>query len=354
MSDEPAGAAPEEGGGASAADILAATRARLGGALRAPAFGARGLALTAALLVVLWLSTGIYKVQPDEQGVVIRLGQWVDTQPPGLHFHLPWPIARVLLPKVTTVNQLRVSKADFATVAGSLPARSDLRPRSTQMLTGDENLVEADYTVFWKIRDAGKYLFSAYDPDAMLATAAESAVREVIGRNPIQSALSDRRQQIADAAQQTLQRLMDDYQSGIVILQVQLQRIDPPPAVIDAFNDVQRARADQERARNEADAYRNVILPRARGEAARILQDSEAYKAQVIDLAQGEAASFQAAYQSYLRAPDVIGHRLYLESIDEVLRHTSRVVIDSSGKGMSNIMPYLPLTDAKPAPKEAK
>jgi membrane protease subunit HflK len=299
----------------------------------------RTLALLATIFVALWLATGIYKVQPDENGVIQRFGKFTDITGVGLHYHLPYPIETVLLPKVTKVNQLAVGRG-LGDVGGS---RS-----SNQMLTGDENIVEADATVFWRIKDSTQYLFKVNDPDATLRVAAESAVREVIGRNPIQSALSDKRQQIGEDIRTVLQSHLDDYQVGILITQVQLQRVEPPPAVIDAFNDVQRARSDQERARNEAEAYRNDILPRARGQAQKIIQESEAYKAQVVDLAQGEAASFLAIYKAYKLSPEVTGWRLYLEAVDEMLHRASRVIVDSSGKGLSSVLPVMQVDTQRP------
>lgn len=313
--------------------------------VRIPGLGGRGLGLIAGLLAVIWLLTGIYKVQPDEQGVVLRFGRWVDTSAPGLHFHAPFPIDTVLFPKITQINQLQLGKAGEAVAGRSASAN--------QMLTGDENLVDADCAVFWQIKNAGQYLFKVSDPEGMLKVAAESALRQVIGRNPIQSALSDRRQQIADQVKEALQHLLDVEQAGILITQVQLQRVDPPSVVIDAFNDVQRARADQERARNEAQAYANDIIPRARGEADRITQEAEAYKSQVVNLAEGEAKSFLAVYQSYAQAKEVTAWRLYMESVDEVLKKSTRVIVDSSGKGVSGMVPYLPMPEAKDKPPAA-
>jgi membrane protease subunit HflK len=331
--------------GADLEEILRLGKEKLRRATRIPGLGGKGLTLIAAMMVVAWVLTGIYKVQPDEQGVVLRFGKWVETSVPGLHYHLPYPIDTVLFPKVTQVNQLQLGKAE-----GGEQMRVANR---NQMLTGDENIVEADCAVFWQIKDAGQYLFKVSDPEAMLKVAAESALREVVSRNLIQSALSDKRQQIADQVKETLQRLLDTEQAGILITQVQLQRVDPPSAVIDAFNDVQRARADQERARNEAESYSNDILPRARGEARRITQDAEAYKAQAINLAEGEAKSFLAVYQSYAQAKDVTAWRLYMESIDEVLKKATKVIVDSSGKGLSGVVPYMPLPDAKDKPAVA-
>ncbi|MGE5506127.1 MAG: FtsH protease activity modulator HflK [Actinomycetota bacterium] len=306
--------------------------------------GGQGLGVIIALVVAAWAATGIYRVNPDEQGVVMRFGKWVDTTEPGLHYHLPYPIEGVLLPKVTKVNQMQFGFRTTADRTDHRPGRGV--PEESRMLTGDENIVEADFAVFWRIKDAGKFLFNLRDPEATVKVAAESAMREVIGRNPIQAALSDKREQIALQAQQELQALLDSYQAGIAVQQVQLQKVDPPGAVIDAFNDVQRARADQERARNEAEAYRNDIIPRARGDAERLVQESEAYKEQVVNLADGDAKRFTAVYQAYRQAEDVTARRLYIETMEEVLKNATKVVIDPSAKG---VVPYLPLPELKKA-----
>ena len=315
----------------------------LGEVFRVPRLGARGLALIVGLGLVGWLSTSIYKVQPEEQGVVLRFGKWVDTVGPGLHFHWPYPIETVLLPKVTQINPIQLGNAVGA-------GGADAAGRERQMLTGDENIVEADCAVFWKIRDAGEFLFRVEAPETAVKIAAESALREVIGRTPIQAAMSDKRQQIADETRALLQQWLDSEKAGIEITQVQLQRVEPPLAVIDAFNDVQRARADQERARNEAEAYANDILPRARGEAEHARQDAEAYRISVVNLADGEARSFQSILASYQAAPVVTAWRLYMESVDEVLRKSTRVFVDTSGKGLASVTPYLPMTDQRPPP----
>ena len=318
-----------------APDLFDAVKWRGAAMLRLPRVGRRGVLLFAAFALLGWAASGIFKVGPDQQGVVLRFGRWTSTELPGLHYHLPWPISTVLLPKVTSTNELR-SRAGGRTGEGS------------RMLTGDENIVEADYSVLWKIKDAGAFLFHVQDPEGITRMAAETAVREVIGRNPIQAALSDQRQQIAAAAQEELQSLLDAYGAGILVLQVQLQRVDPPAAVIDAFNDVQRARADQVRSRNEAEAYRNDVLPRARGEADHIIQDAEAYRIQAVDRARGEASAFLAAYAAYRQAPEVFSWRVYLDSMDELLRRASRVVVDASGKGVSGVVPYMPLGEPPP------
>ncbi|MDR3429966.1 MULTISPECIES: FtsH protease activity modulator HflK [Silvimonas] len=299
----------------------------------------KGFALIAGLVLLGWLASGIYKVQPSEQGVVLQFGRWVQTTDSGLHYHLPWPIETVMLPEVTQINQIHLGNQ----VDG--PQASVVDPREKQMLTGDENIVEADCTVFWRIKDAGQFLFSVNMPEAALRVTAESALREVISRTPIQAAMSNRRQQIAEETLTVLQTLLDQEKAGILVTQVQLERVDPPAAVIDAFNDVQRARADQERARNEAQAYANDIIPRAHGDAARIEQEAEGYKAQVVNLAQGEAQRFDSVYQSYIQAKDVTAWRLYLESMDEMLKKASKVVVDATGKSGNGVMPWLQLQD---------
>ena len=327
---------------AAAPSIGAMVGDSLGAVLRVPRLGRRGIALIVALAFVGWAATSVYKVQPDEQGVVLRFGKWIDTTQPGLHFHWPYPVETVLLPKVTQINQIQLGNA-----AGATPG-DPTGGRDRQMLTGDENIVEADCAVFWKIRDAGEYLFRVDAPEVAVKIAAEGALREVIGRTPIQAAMSDKRQQIADETRALLQQLLDSEKAGIEITQVQLQRVDPPSAVIDAFNDVQRARADQERARNEAEAYANDVLPRARGEAEHARQDAEAYRTSVVNLAEGEADAFADVYKSYKAAPEVTAWRLYLESVDDLLRKSTKVIVDTSGKGLASVTPYMPVTESRP------
>jgi membrane protease subunit HflK len=299
------------------------------------------------VLALLWVNSGIYKVQPDEQGVVLRFGKFQETVDPGLHYHWPYPVESVLLPKVTQVNQLQLGVARSGTNLSS----EDSHDR--QMLTGDENIVEAECAVFWRIQDAKDFLFRVKNPDVSVRITAESALREIIGKTPIQAAMSDKRQQIADQTKELMQTLLDRERAGILISQVQLQRVDPPAAVIDAFNDVQRARADQERARNEADSYANDMLPRARGEASKITQEAEAYKEQAVKLAEGDAKGFLSVYNSYVKSKVVTSWRLYMESTDELLKKAARVIVDTTGKGTSSVVPYMNLGDkTKDAAKE--
>lgn len=319
-------------------------RAMPGGGLGG--LGGKGLGLLVALAVAGWAATGIYRVQPDQQGVVLRFGKWVDTTEPGLRYHLPYPVETVLLPQVTKINQLQLG---FRAAGENRFDRNTGRdvPEESRMLTGDENIVEADFTVFWQIKDAGKFLFNIRDPEGTVKMAAESAMRDMIGRNPIQAALSDKRQPIADAAKVELQRLLDSYDAGILITQMQLQKVEPPSAVIDAFNDVQRARADQERARNEAEAYRNDIIPRARGEVEKMVQEAEGYKEQVLNKAQGETKRFLALYEAWKQAPQVTEDRLYMETMEQVMKDAPKIILDSSATKGQGVVPYLPLGELR-------
>lgn len=314
------------------------------------ALGLQGKGKTVAwgFLAFIWIVSGIYRVEPDEQGVVLRFGKWVDTVGAGLHYHFPYPFERVVLPHVTQVNQLKLggdpTSAD-SPVSGNGPGHVDAG--APVVLTGDENIVIAEYVVSWRIKDAGAYLFHVQDPASTVRMAAESAMHAVIGENPIQAAMSDHRQEIADQAKDMLQQILDQYQAGILITQVQLQRVDPPAAVIDAFNDVQRARADQERARNDAESYANDVLPRARGEANRMNEEASAYKEQVVNVAKGEIQSFLSVYDTYKKAKDVISWRMYMDSMDQLLKKSGKVIIDSSGKSLNGVVPYMPLSEGK-------
>ncbi len=304
----------------------------------------RGILFAVLGFFVLWLVFGgiFYRVQPDEQGVVLRFGKWVDTTPPGLHFKLPVPIESAVTPKVTRVNRILIG------IQGSdLPGRTTGRdiPEESLMLTGDENIVDIDFTVFWKIKDAGKFLFNIRNPQQTVKLVAESAMREVIGQTRIQSALTEGRNQIESATHERVQNLIDEYGAGIQVERVQLLSVDPPQPVIDAFIDVQRARADEQRVQNEAQAYANDILPRARGEAEKVIQEANAYKEQIVNKAEGEAQRFLEVYESYKIAKDITTQRVYLETMEEVFRGMNKIIIDSSASGGSGVVPYLPLPE---------
>jgi membrane protease subunit HflK len=315
----------------------------------------KGIAIAAAVVVLIWLFSGFYRVQADEQGVVMRFGEWVRTEQPGLRYHVPAPIESVLTPKVTRVNRIEIGFRSGIGDGRRTGSERDITDESL-MLTGDENIIDIDFTVLWLIKDAGQYLFKIRDPETTVKKAAESAMREVIGRTDIQPALTEARQQIENSTRQLLQVMLDDYQSGIEITQVQLQKVDPPASVVDAFNDVQRARADRERVRNEAEAYRNDIIPRARGEAERLIQEASAYREQTVSLAQGDAQRFLSVYEAYSGAREVTARRMYLETMEQILRGTNKVIIDGNGTGeagANGVVPYLPLTELQRAHRPA-
>ena len=300
----------------------------------------KGLILIGAVILALWGLSGFYRVQPDEQGVVLRFGKYVKTTDPGLNYHLPWPIETALTPNVTAVNSLDVG------FRGSPDGRGRSRsvPEEALMLTGDENILDIQYTVFWQVRDAGAFLFNIASPEATVKAAAESAMREVIGTVQAQFALAEGRPQIEQNSLHLLQQILDEYNAGILIRQVQLRGVEPPQQVIDAFRDVQRAQADRERARNEAEAYRNDIVPRARGEAQRLIQEAEGYRQQVVAQAQGEAARFVSVYNAYRQAQDVTRKRMYLETMEQILRNTNKIIIDQAAS-QQGVVPYLPLNE---------
>ena len=298
------------------------------------------------ILVVLWGLSGLYRVLPDEQGVVLRFGKFVNTTQPGLNYHFPYPIESVITPKVTKVNRMDIgfrSERDSGFTSGGV---ADV-PEESLMLTGDENIVNIDFSVFWVIKDAGNFLFKIQDPEGTVKAAAETAMREVIARSDIQPILTEGRSVIETETQQIIQKILDEYTSGIQITQVQTQKADPPDQVIDAFRDVQAARADMERSKNEAEAYANDVIPRARGEAQKILQAAEAYKKEVVAKAEGEASRFLAIYNEYAKAKQVTQERMFLETMETVLGDINKIIIDkNSGSG---VVPYLPLPELKKA-----
>ncbi|MCS6854362.1 MAG: FtsH protease activity modulator HflK [Elioraea sp.] len=302
--------------------------------------GGRAIAIIAAVLVGGWLLSGFYRVQPDEQGVVLRFGAFHRTTPPGLNYALPWPIESVTTPRVTRINRIDVGFR--SEVEGTRPVPTRVVPEESLMLTGDENIIDINFAVFWRIRDAGDFLFNIRNPEQAVKSAAESVMREVIGKTPIQPALTEARAQIEQAVRAGTQAMLDQYRAGIEVAQVQLQKVDPPAAVIDAFRDVQRANADRERLRNEAEAFRNDIIPRARGEAERVVQEAQGDREARIARARGEAQRFIQVYQAYDQARDVTRLRLYLETMEDIIRISPTVVVDER---VQNLVPFLPLGD---------
>jgi membrane protease subunit HflK len=296
-------------------------------------FGGKGVILGALVVGVLWMFSGIFTVEPEEQGVVLRFGQYVRAVDPGLRYHLPFPIEKVIKVPVLTVRRVEIGDRGNQAVNDE-----------SLMLTGDENIIDVSFVVQWQVNDAQKFAFNIRNPDTTVKSAAESAMREVIGQTAIASALSEGRQEVASSARTLLQNIMDEYETGIFITELLLQRADPPQAVIDDYRDVQRARADQERLINEAQAYRNSIVPQSRGQASQIRNQAQAYKEQVVARAEGAASRFEAVYEQYRLAKDVTRQRIYLETMESVMRDMNKVIIDSAGGG-AGVVPYLPLPE---------
>ncbi|CAO6124565.1 HflC Membrane protease subunits, stomatin/prohibitin homologs [Candidatus Pelagibacterales bacterium] len=292
--------------------------------------------------IAVWALSGFYRVDADEQGVVLRFGKYTNMTQPGLNYHLPFPIESVMTPKVSRVNRIDVGFR--SSNEGSRGTIGDIKEESA-MLTGDENIVDINYSVFWVIKDASKYLFNIQDPIGTIKVVAETAMREVIARKKIQTILTQGRAEIEIEVQKIMQQILDSYNSGVDITQVQAQRSDPPAQVIDSFRDVQAAKADKERAQNEAEAYANDVIPRARGEAAKIVQEAEGYKKEVVAQAEGEASRFIAIYNEYAKAKTVTQERMYLETMEKVLSGVNKIIIDKqSGSG---VVPYLSLPELK-------
>ena len=311
--------------------------------------GGRGIALIALVAVALWGFSGFFRVEPDELGVVLRFGQFVREVQPGLNYHLPYPIETALTPPA-----LRVIKTDVG-MRQSGAGERDV-PEESLMLTGDENIVDVHFSVLWKVKPnaVGDYLFNVQGPESTVKAVGESAMRAVIGRSNIQAILTGARQTIETAVQELMQKTLDDYGAGIVVQQVQLQKVDPPTQVIDAFRDVQAARSDLERAQNEAQTYANRIVPEARGRAAKIIQDAEAYRSQTVAEATGQASRFSQVYDQYKKAPDVTRQRIYLETMEHVLGGTDKTIIDTGPQGGPGVVPYLPLGDLTRQPQQTQ
>jgi len=287
------------------------------------------------------------RVNPDELGIVLRFGEYVRQLPPGLNFRWPYPIEQVELPKVTRVNRIEIGMRGTSDARDAVSTIRDV-PEESLMLTGDENIVDVDFVVFWQIKDAPNYLFNIQNPEGTVKDVAESAMREIVGQSDIEPILTEARAKTEQDVQILMQKILDSYSAGVQVTQVQLQKVDPPTQVIDAFRDVQAARADQERLQNEAEAYANRIIPEARGEAERILQAAQGYRDSVIAEAKGQADRFKSVYAQYKLAPDVTRKRIFIETMEKVFGDTDKVIVD--GKSGPGVIPYLPLPEFSKRP----
>ena len=313
--------------------------------------GGRGVFLIAILAFMFWVGSGIYFVQPDELGVVLRFGEYVRDAQPGANYHLPYPIETVLTPKVTRVNRIDIGMRVVEDTRRGAASMRDIQEESL-MLTGDENIVDVDFSVFWVIKPkegASQYLFNIQNPEGTVKAVAESAMRELVGRSEIQKILTTDRPNIETAVHKLMQTTLDRYESGVQITQVQMQKVDPPSQTIDAFREVQAARIGAESAQNEAQAYANRVIPDARGRSAQITQAAEAYKEQTVQEATGQAARFIKVYDEYKKAPDVTRQRIYLETMERILGGSEKLIYDGGGSSSGQgIVPYLPLSELTP------
>ena len=314
------------------------------GRLLPSAGGGSGLVVILAVLLGLWALSGFYRVQADEQGVVLRFGKFHTQTSPGLNYHLPFPIETAVTPKVTTENLV-----DIGMRAGgdrrSAGVTRDV-PEESLMLTGDENIVDVDFSVFWVIKDAPDYLFNIQNPNGTVKAVAESTMREIIGQNDIQPILTEQRQTNEEQVKALMQKTLDQYGAGITVTRVKMQKVDPPAAVIDAFRDVQAAEQERDQRERQADAYANQRLAEARGAAAQLLEAAEGYRASVVNAALGEASQFSAVLTEYKEAPEVTRRRLYIETLEKVLSDVDKIIMDN-GEGGQGVVPYLPLNELR-------
>jgi membrane protease subunit HflK len=329
-------------------DLLRRLQDRLQQWMPGGSFSGAGIALVLLGIIAIWLMTGFYRVQSEEQGIVLRFGKYVEDTGPGLRYHLPYPIETVLLPKALRVSTLSIGMTLIDDPARRGRTMRDV-PEESLMLTGDENIVDVDFTVLWRIKPnkASDFLFNIQSPEGTVKAVAESAMREVVGKSNIQPILTGARTSIETAVQELMQKTLDNYGSGILIQQVQMQKVDPPAQVIDSFRDVQAARADLERLQNEAQTYANRVVPDAKGRAAQILQVAEGYKQQAVAEAKGQSARFLKVYDEYKKAPDVTRQRIYLETMERVLGGSEKLIYDG-GPGAQGVVPYLPLNELTP------
>jgi membrane protease subunit HflK len=331
-------------------DLLRRAQDRLQQLLPGGHFSGAGIVLVVVAVVLLWLASGFFRVQSEEVGVVLRFGKYVRDANPGLRYHWPYPIETVLLPKALRVSTLSIGMTLIDDPARRGRTMRDV-PEESLMLTGDENIVDVDFAVLWRIKPKatdpkaiGDFLFNIQNPEGTVKAVAESAMREVIGRSDIQPILTGARTEIEQSVQELMQKTLDSYGSGILVQQVQLQKVDPPSQVIDSFRDVQAARSDQERMQNEAQTYANQVVPGARGQAAKIIQAAEGYKQQVVAEAKGQSSRFLQVYDEYKKAPEVTRERIYLETMERVLGSSDKLIYDG-GKSGHGVLPYLPLSE---------
>jgi membrane protease subunit HflK len=304
----------------------------------------KGLLLAGVGILVLWLASGIYGVEANEQGVILRFGKYVETTGPGLHYHLPAPFETVYTPNVTDIQKVSIGGSEdrFLNRNRRLNGSNDNR-----MLAGDLNLVDINFDVQWKIDPAqtADFLFNVRGPVDTIRPVAESVMREVIGQEKLENIIGAGQASIADRTAQTIQSVLDEYGAGITIVSVNLRKPDVPDEVIDSYQDVKKAEQDLETEVSKANRYRNQIIPGAKGQAAQMEQQALAYKQEVIAEAKGQASRFNSVYQEYRKAKDVTRQRMYLETMEKIMADMPKVIIDKKASG--GVLPYLPLPEVQ-------
>ena len=348
----PWGSGPQPSGGSTPPDLeelLRRSQDKLRTVLPGGGLGGKGIALLLIGAIVVWGLSGFYRVDANEYGVVLRFGKFDRYAQPGLNYHLPYPIESVVTPQVTVVRQIHIGMRLVEDLRRGTTIRDV--PEESLMLTGDENIVDVDFTVFWQIKPDGvsDYLFNVNQQEGTVKAVAESAMREVVGRTKIQPILTGARAGVETEVQELMQAILDKYGAGIIISQVQMQKVDPPQQVIDSQRDVQAARADADRAQNEAQTYANRVVPEARGRAAQITQAAEAYREQTVAEANGAAARFLKVYEEYKKAPDVTRQRIYLETMERVFGGADKIIMDTGAA--TGAVPYLPLPELARPPQ---
>jgi membrane protease subunit HflK len=296
-------------------------------------------------IVLLWLMLGIYKVDTDENAAVLYFGKFHKVATPGLNYYVPYPFGKIIKQSVTTVN---TEEFGFSSTSKKSPNRNF--DAESLMLTGDENIVDIEFQVQWQIADIKDFTFNIAEPNQAIRKAAESAMREIIARTPIVEALSDGKSKIELDTRELLQQILDSYKAGVRIVVVQLRRVDPPSQVIDAFRDVQTAKADKEKEINQGQAYANDIIPRARGSAAQATEQAAAYRKEVVTNAEGEAGRFNSVFNQYVKSKQVTKRRIYLETMEKIYRENDKIFIDKSAS-KSGVMPIYPLNEISQKPK---
>lgn len=305
-----------------------------GGGGRAASFSIGTILL---VIVALWGLSGFYIITEGSQGVVLRFGQYQQSVGAGLHWHIPYPVESV---EIVNVDEIRTAEIGYRSGSNNGPQGTRALSREALMLTQDENIVDIKLAIQYRVKDARNYLFNVADPDLTLAQAAESSLREIIGKSTMDFVLTEGRAEVVARVNTLIQAILDNYEAGLHLTSVNMQDAQPPEEVQHAFDDAVKAREDEERLRNEAETYANDILPRARGQAARVIEEANAYQAQMIAQAEGDASRFTQVLTEYRRSPSIMRERMYLDTIESIMKNVSKVIVDVEG---GNNMLFLPI-----------